>query len=294
MTCPDSAKIPSAASAAAVSSQSTTVGSPPPPLSPPAKLPLRPTPTSAAMLENGISQFMQFRQAAAAAHANAQADLLSRLGRAASAAGGPPASGPPPTGGALPRLPPLPLPFPFLHAMAAQQQQKFGHPGSLLGGGPLPPPTGSPPPLPPPLTAGLSTSSPGGKNNNNNTISPASMRSPHHLPGGPHSPPNTNVPNFQDVRSRLPFVPHPSGHGPLGAPGVPPPSGMSPLQASPRHPPSQSSPRSNSYPDEPMSPNGMLISNHKMLQLLSSSMSDYKRPSVQFVMTVEVLAISIG
>jgi hypothetical protein len=48
------------------------------------------------MLENGISQLMQFRQAAAAhAHANAQADLLARLGRP------------------VPRLPPLPLPFPL-------------------------------------------------------------------------------------------------------------------------------------------------------------------------------------
>ena len=50
---------------------------------------------SEAMLENGISQLMQFRQAAAAHAANAQADLLARLGRP------------------VPRLPPLPLPFPL-------------------------------------------------------------------------------------------------------------------------------------------------------------------------------------
>ena len=205
MTCPDPVKIPN--------------NSPP-------KLPLRPTPINN-MLENGISQFMQFRQAAAA-HANAQADLLSRLG------GGRPAPG---AGGALPRLPPLPLPFPFLHAMAAQQQKfQQHHPGLLH---PHPP---SPPPLMPAQGA-----SPGAKNNNNNTISP-SVRSP----GGGHSP--TNVPNFQDVRARLPFPPPPTG-----VPGASaPPPGMSPLQNSSSRPPavSQASPRSNSYPDEPMSPNG--------------------------------------
>jgi len=62
------------------------------------------------MLENGLTQFMQFRQQQqqAAAAAAAQADLFARLGRP------------------LPRLP-LPLPLPFLHAhMAAQASAKFG------------------------------------------------------------------------------------------------------------------------------------------------------------------------
>ena len=61
-----------------------------------------------AMLENGISQLMQFRQAAAAQAANAQADLLARLGRP------------------VPRLPPLPLPFPLF---AGSSGVKF--PGSM-------------------------------------------------------------------------------------------------------------------------------------------------------------------
>ena len=67
---------------------------------------LRPTPT---MLENGLSQFMQFRQQQqqAAAAAAAQADLFARLR------------------GPLPRLP-LPLPLPFLHAHAAAASAKFG------------------------------------------------------------------------------------------------------------------------------------------------------------------------
>ena len=68
---------------------------------------IRPTPN---MLENGLTQFMQFRQQQqqAAAAAAAQADLFARLGRP------------------LPRLP-LPLPLPFLHAhMAAQASAKFG------------------------------------------------------------------------------------------------------------------------------------------------------------------------
>lgn len=54
------------------------------------------------MLENGLTQFMQFRQQQqqAAAAAAAQADLFARLGRP------------------LPRLP-LPLPLPFLHAHMA-------------------------------------------------------------------------------------------------------------------------------------------------------------------------------
>ena len=61
------------------------------------------------MLENGLTQFMQFRQQQqqAAAAAAAQADLFARLGRP------------------LPRLP-LPLPLPFLHAHMAAQAQKFG------------------------------------------------------------------------------------------------------------------------------------------------------------------------
>ena len=124
------------------------------------------------------------------------------------------------------------------------QQQKFGHPGLL----------GHPPPPSPPLasTAGLS-SPPGAKNNNNNTISPT-VRPP---PGG--SPTNSIVPNFQDVRARLPF-PVPGASQMASHPGHAGVPSMSPLQAQgpqSRQPSvSQASPRSNSYPDEPMSPNG--------------------------------------
>lgn len=66
---------------------------------------IRPVPN---MLENGLTQFMQFRQQQqqAAAAAAAQADLFARLGRP------------------LPRLP-LPLPLPFLHAHMAAA--KFGN-----------------------------------------------------------------------------------------------------------------------------------------------------------------------
>ena len=68
---------------------------------------LRPTPGN--MLENGLTQFMQFRQQQqqAAAAAAAQADLMARLGRP------------------IPRLP-LPLPLPFLHAHMAAASAKFG------------------------------------------------------------------------------------------------------------------------------------------------------------------------
>ena len=61
------------------------------------------------MLENGLTQFMQFRQQQqqAAAAAAAQADLMARLGRP------------------IPRLP-LPLPLPFLHAHMAAASAKFG------------------------------------------------------------------------------------------------------------------------------------------------------------------------
>ena len=61
------------------------------------------------MLENGLTQFMQFRQQQqqAAAAAAAQADLMARLGRP------------------IPRLP-LPLALPFLHAHMAAASAKFG------------------------------------------------------------------------------------------------------------------------------------------------------------------------
>ena len=89
------------------------------------------------MLENGLSQFMQFR----AAHA--QADLLARLG----------------AGRPLPRLP-LPLPFPFLHhkfpPVSAENGGGMAN-GGGLGRGRLPfPPLSLPTrPAPPPVSMGM-------------------------------------------------------------------------------------------------------------------------------------------
>ena len=186
---------------------------------------LRPTPT---MLENGLSQFMQFRQQQqqAAAAAAAQADLFARLR------------------GPLPRLP-LPLPLPFLHAHAAAASAKFGPAAAGLGS------------AGPDFMAGLrarfhgfaaaaSVAAAANTNSNVNSTSPPSG------PGGclPCPPPPSL--SLHPPSSLLPR-PSPNGSQSDGPPTL---GGLPPLMT---HVGPTSPNCRNPYDDGPMSPNGKPI-----------------------------------
>ena len=181
------------------------------------------------MLENGLSQFMQFRQQQqqAAAAAAAQADLFARLR------------------GPLPRLP-LPLPLPFLHAHAAAASAKFGPGGGLGSAGPD-------------FMAGLrarfhgfaaaaSVAAAANTSNNVNNTSPPSA-------GGclPCGPPHTPSLSLHPPSSLLPCRPSPNGSQSDGPPTM---GGLPPLMT---HVGPTSPSCRNPYDDGPMSPNGKSI-----------------------------------
>ena len=176
------------------------------------------------MLENGLSQFMQFRQQQqqAAAAAAAQADLFARLR------------------GPLPRLP-LPLPLPFLHAHAAAASAKFG-----------------------PAAAAALASSPFADNLRArfhgfaaaasvaaaaNTSNPVSTSPPSCLPAGVPPP-------LSGLHPPNSLLPRPSPNGSQSEPGA----GLPPLltHVGPTSPSCR-----NPYNDEPMSPNGKNLDNRQ-------------------------------
>ncbi len=179
------------------------------------------------MLENGLSQFMQFRQQQQQNALAAQADLLARLG------GGRP----------MPRLP-LPLPLPFLHAHAAAAS-KFG---------PL-----SSSPFVDNLRARFSgfaaAAAAASASSNNTSISPPGSQTTNApTPGGPlgvqHPPPTGPPPSLSGL-------PHPPPPGLVSrANSLTPRSeaggGLPPLMTHL----GQTSPSSRHYDEGPLSPNG--------------------------------------